>query len=105
MRLPEAGAQQGVGGATAPFLNTVDAMLCRRCSGLESAAPSPQAPAAPAPTTLGVLSVVLCVRCGAPFGPEDLTAQHVAVLAELNRFGLTGRDGLLKAAPPEPKAL
>lgn len=104
MRLPEAGAQQGVGGATAPFLNTVDAMLCRRCSGLESAAPSPQAPAAPAPTTLGVLSVVLCVRCGAPFGPEDLTAQHVAVLAELNRFGLTGRDGLLKAPLPETKS-
>ncbi len=75
-------------------------MLCRRCSGLESAAPPPQARA---PTTLGVLPEVLCVRCGATFGPADLTAQHVAVLAELNRFGLTGRDGLLKAPPPETK--
>jgi hypothetical protein len=48
-----------------------------------------------------VLPVVLCVRCGLPLGPEDLTAQHVAVLAELNRFGLTGRDGLLKPPPRE----
>jgi len=52
-----------------------------------------------------VLPLVSCARCGAVLGPEDLTAEHVAVLAELNRFGLTGRDGLLKAAPPEPKAL
>jgi len=52
-----------------------------------------------------VLLVVSCARCGAVLGPDDLTAGHVAVLAELNRFGLTGRDGLLKAAPPEPKAL
>jgi hypothetical protein len=52
-----------------------------------------------------VLLVVSCVRCGAVLGPDDLTAGHLAVLAELNRFGLTGRDGLLKAALPEPKAL
>jgi len=52
-----------------------------------------------------VLPVVSCVRCGAVLGPDDLTAGHLAVLAELNRFGLTGRDGLLKAALPEPKAL
>jgi hypothetical protein len=76
-------------------------MLCRRCSGLELAAPPRQAPGR---TTLGVLPVVLCARCGATFGPNDLTAQHVAVLAELNRFGLTGRDGLLKGAPPDVKA-
>jgi len=48
-----------------------------------------------------VLPVLLCVRCGVVLGPDDLTAQHIAVLAELNRFGLTGRDGLLKALPPE----
>jgi len=48
-----------------------------------------------------VFPLVRCVRCGATLGPDDLTAQHVAVLAQLNRFGLTGRDGLLKAAPPE----
>ena len=71
-------------------------MLCRRCSGLESA---PRPPEARTPTTPSVLPVVLCVRCGLPLGPEDLTAQHVAVLAELNRFGLTGRDGLLKPHP------
>jgi len=51
-----------------------------------------------------VLPVVSCARCGAVLGPDDLTAEHVAVLAELNRFGLTGRDGLLKAAPPKPDA-
>jgi len=73
-------------------------MLCRRCSGLESAPPPPQARA---PTTPTVFPLVRCVRCGATLGPDDLTAQHVAVLAQLNRFGLTGRDGLLKAAPPE----
>jgi len=76
-------------------------MLCRRCSGVDSA---PQVPAARPPTTPTVLPVLLCVRCGALLGPDDLTAQHVAVLAELNRFGLTGRDGLLKAPPPESKA-
>ena len=80
-------------------------MLCRRCSGLDST-PQPgqggsRAPAIP-PT---VLPLVSCARCGAVLGPDDLTAEHVAVLAELNRFGLTGRDGLLKAAPPEPKPL
>jgi len=73
-------------------------MLCRRCSGLESA---PQFPQARPPTTPSVLPLLLCVRCGAVLGPEDLTAEHVAVLAELNRFGLTGRDGLLKDPPPK----
>ena len=74
-------------------------MLCRRCSGVESV---PQSPQAGAVTTPSVLPVVVCVRCGATLGPSDLTAEHVAVLAELNRFGLTGRDGLLKAPPPKP---
>ena len=74
-------------------------MLCRRCNGVESA---PQFPQARPLTTPSVLPVLLCVRCGVVLGPDDLTAQHVAVLAELNRFGLTGRDGLLKAPPPKP---
>ena len=78
-------------------------MLCRHCSGLDST-PQP-GQGARAPAIPRVLLVVSCVRCGAVLGPDDLTAGHVAVLAELNRFGLTGRDGLLKAAPPEPKAL
>lgn len=76
-------------------------MLCRRCSGRESA---PHYLQASPVTTPSVLPVLLCVRCGVVLGPDDLTAQHVAVLAELNRFGLTGRDGLLKAPPPESKA-
>jgi len=77
-------------------------MLCRRCSGLQSSTSAGQTRA---PATPRVLPVVSCARCGAVLGPDDLTAEHVAVLAELNRFGLTGRDGLLKAALPEPKAL
>ena len=76
-------------------------MLCRRCSGRESAPHYLQASTVATPS---VLPVLLCVRCGVVLGPDDLTAQHVAVLAELNRFGLTGRDGLLKAPPPESKA-
>jgi len=79
-------------------------MLCRRCSGLDSTAQPGQGEAR-GPAMPSVLPLVSCARCGAVLGPEDLTAEHVAVLAELNRFGLTGRDGLLKAAPPEPKAL
>ena len=79
-------------------------MLCRRCSGLDST-PQPGQGGASAPATPSVLPVVSCARCGTVLGPDDLTAEHVAVLAELNRFGLTGRDGLLKAPPPEPKAL
>jgi hypothetical protein len=62
---------------------------------------APQFPQAPLRTTPSVLPVLLCVRCGVVLGPDDLTAQHVAVLAELNRFGLTGRDGLLKDPPPK----
>ncbi len=73
-------------------------MLCRPCSGVES---GPQFPPARPPTTPSVLPVLLCARCGVVLGPDDLTAQHVAVLAELNRFGLTGRDGLLKDPPPK----
>jgi len=76
-------------------------MLCRRCSGLESTAPADQGRG---PVTPSVLPVVSCARCGAVLGPDDLTAEHMAVLAELNRFGLMGRDGLLKAAPPDLKA-
>ena len=76
-------------------------MLCRRCSGRESAPQYLQAGPFTSPTVLPVLQ---CVRCGVVLGPDDLTAQHVAVLAELNRFGLAGRDGLLKGAPPESKA-
>jgi hypothetical protein len=73
-------------------------MLCRRCSGLES---TPKAPEPGAPATRSVLPVVACARCGVMLGTDDLTAEHVAVLAELNRFGLTGRDGLLQAPPRE----
>ena len=79
-------------------------MLCRRCSGPDST-PQPGQGGVGTPAIPSVLPVVSCVRCGAVLGPDDLTAGHVAVLAELNRFGLTGRDGLLKAAPPEPKPL
>ena len=78
-------------------------MLCRRCSGPDLT-PQPGQGGARAPAIPSVLPVVSCVRCGAVLGPDDLTAEHVAVLVELNRFGLTGRDGLLKAAPPEPEA-
>ena len=78
-------------------------MLCRRCSGLDSTPQAGQRGARP-PAIPRVLPVVSCERCGAVLGPDDLTAEHVAVLVELNRFGLTGRDGLLKAAPPEPEA-
>jgi len=79
-------------------------MLCRRCSGLDST-PQPGQGGDCAPAIPRVLVVVSCARCGAVLGPDDLTAGHLAVLAELNRFGLTGRDGLLKPALPEPKAL
>jgi hypothetical protein len=79
-------------------------MLCRRCSGLDST-PQPGQGETRAPAIPRVLPVVSCERCGAVLGPDDLTAERVAVLAELNRFGLTGREGLLKAAPPEPKGL
>jgi hypothetical protein len=82
------------------FEHDAGTMLCRRCSGLET---EPRSLEARALTTRSVLPVVLCVRCGLPFGPEDLTAQHIAVLAELNRFGLTGRDGLLKPPPRESR--
>ena len=61
-------------------------------------------PHARASSTSGVLPLVLCVRCGAVLGPDDLTAEHIAILAQLNRFGLTGRDGLLKVAPADVKA-
>src|SRR2546429_360236 len=70
---------------TAPILMVHGGtMLCRRCS----ATPSETLP--PDLGALGVCAVagVLCARCGAVLGPDDLTARLFLKLAQLNRFGL-----------------
>jgi len=67
-------------------------MLCQRCSGLRGELRPPQ-PAGRVPRGVAGVS---CARCGATLGPDDFSAHVVAVLAQLNRFGLTGRDGLLR---------
>jgi hypothetical protein len=73
-------------------------MLCRRCS---AAAPADLPPYGGA-LRVGAAAGVLCVRCGTVLGPYDLTARLVAKLAQLSRFGLTGRDELLR--PPSSPA-
>jgi len=76
-----------------------DTMLCRRCSATPAETPPPDL------GTLGVCAVVgvLCARCGAVLGPDDLTARLFAKLAQLNRFGLAGPDVLLRR-PPAPSS-
>jgi len=71
-------------------------MLCRRCSEL---LPEPQPPYRGA-LRVGAVAGVQCARCGAVLGPEDLTVRLVVKLAQLNRFGLAGRDELLDAPSP-----
>ena len=76
-----------------------DTMLCRRCSAT---------PSETLPPDLGALAVcavagVLCARCGAVLGPDDLTARLLLKLAQLDRFGLAGRDVLLRR-PPAPSS-
>jgi hypothetical protein len=72
-------------------------MLCRRCSARHEDT---------LPPDLGALAVcvvagVLCARCGTMLGPEDHAARLVIKLAQLNRFGLAGREVLLRR-PPAP---
>lgn len=69
-------------------------MLCRRCN---TTAPTARPPNSGA-LRVGVAAGVLCSRCGTVLGPYDLTAQLVAKLAQLSRFGLAGREELLR--PP-----
>jgi len=73
-------------------------MLCRRCSATAPAAGPPDGGA----LRVGAVAGVLCARCGAVLGPYDLTARLVAKCAQLSRFGLAGRDELLR--PPSPPA-
>jgi len=70
-------------------------MQCRRCSANQADTLPPDL------GPLGVCAVVgvLCARCGAALGPDDLTARLVIKLAQLNRFGLAGGDGLLRRPP------
>jgi len=49
---------------------------------------------------VGAVAGVQCARCGAVLGPEDLTVRLVVKLAQLNRFGLAGRNELLDTPPP-----
>jgi len=74
-------------------------MLCRRCSATPAEAPPPDL------GRLGVCAAagVLCARCGAVLGPDDLTARLFLKLAQLDRFGLAGRDVLLRR-PPTPSS-
>lgn len=69
-------------------------MLCRRCN---TSAPTARLPKSGV-LRVGVAAGVLCSRCGTVLGPYDLTAQLVAKVAQLSRFGLAGRDELLR--PP-----
>jgi hypothetical protein len=71
-------------------------MLCRRCSDLLPERRPPYGGA----LRVGAVAGVLCARCGTVLGPESLTGRLVAKLAQLNRFGLAGRDELLRPAPP-----
>jgi hypothetical protein len=82
---------------TAPILYTEEStMLCRRCGETRAEARRPELSA----PTVGVVAGVVCARCGAILGPIYLASRLVAKLAQLNRFGLTGRDGVLR--PPSP---
>jgi hypothetical protein len=72
-------------------------MLCRRCNTTAPAARPPNSGALRA----GMAAGVLCSRCGTVLGPYDLTAQLVAKFAQLSRFGLAGRDELLRP-PADP---
>jgi hypothetical protein len=71
-------------------------MLCRHCSATDPAARPPYGGA----LRVGAVAGVLCARCGSVLGPHDLTRSLVEKLAQLNRFGLAGRDELLR--PPSP---
>lgn len=74
-------------------------MLCRRCCETQA----PDDGRVDYTPTVGAVTGVLCARCAAVLGPDDLTARLVAKLAQLNRFGLAGRDRLLRTPPPELK--
>jgi hypothetical protein len=52
-------------------------------------------------TPLGSLSLLYCERCGGPLGPPDATADLLAKLAQLARFGLSAGDApiLTNAGP------
>jgi hypothetical protein len=45
-----------------------------------------------------VVAGVVCARCGAMLGPVEIASGLVAKLAQLRRFGLAGRDAVLR--PP-----
>jgi hypothetical protein len=72
-------------------------MLCRGCCETQA----PENGRVFFTPTVGAVTGVLCARCGAVLGPADLTARLVAKLVQLNRFGLAGRERLLRAAPSE----
>jgi len=46
-----------------------------------------------------VVAGVVCARCGTMLGPVDIASRLVAKLAQLRRFGLAGRDGVLGPPP------
>jgi len=76
-------------------------MLCRQCSAIQSDTGTPDLGA----PDVGAVTGVSCARCGAVLGPENLATRLVLKLAQLNRFGLAGRDGVLRPPPVDAKDL
>ena len=76
-------------------------MRCRQCSELQAEARRPEL----SPPTVGVVAGVVCAHCGAMIGPVDIASRLVAKLAELRRFGLTGRDEVLRPPSPPPSRM
>ena len=72
-----------------------DTMRCRHCSELQAEARRPEL----SPPTVGVVAGVVCARCGAMLGPVEIASGLVAKLAQLRRFGLAGRDAVLRPPP------
>jgi phage FluMu protein Com len=73
-------------------------MRCRHCSELQAEALRPEL----SPPTVGVVAGVVCAHCGAMIGPVDFASRLVVKLAELQRFGLTGPDEVLRPPSPPP---